>query len=126
MPEYRRGVPPHTWPRQLPPPHDPELPLRVIGWLREALPSEEWRVEVLHSHPWELVTMGMTAIDRMIQSLRESHRETVRLYAGLLGPDDTRSLLDAHAQEAERLTQLRVQLAEVNDALFSAGRRSPK
>jgi hypothetical protein len=119
MSERRPGIPPHNWPRQLPPPHDPELPLRVIGWIREILPSEEWRVEELRSHPWELVTMGMTAIDRMIQSLRDSHRETVDLYAGILGDDDTRRLLDAHAREAARLTELRVQLSEVSSALFT-------
>lgn len=121
MPERRPGIPPHTWPRQLPPPHDPELPIRVIGWIREILPSEEWRVEALRRRPSDLATQCMTAIDRMVESLRESHRETSRLYAGLLGPDGTRHLLDAHAVEAQRLMDLRGQLGEVLSALTAMG-----
>jgi hypothetical protein len=121
MLERRPGIPPHTWPQQLPPPHDPTLPWAVIAWIREILPAEEWRVDTLSRHPWELATMGMTAVDRMVESLRESHRETVRLYTGILGDDDIRRLLAAHAAEAQRLMVLREQMSEVVDALTAMG-----
>lgn len=123
MPErrLRPGIPPHTWPRQLPPPHDPELPVRVIGWIREVLPSEEWRVEALRRRPSDLVTQCMFAIDRLVESLRESHREAVKHFSHSLDPDEMRSLLDAHAVEAQRLTDLREQLGEVLTALTAMG-----
>jgi hypothetical protein len=62
----------------------------------------------------------MFAVDRLVESLRESHREANRHFAGILG-DDLRPLLDAHAVEAQRLMDLREQLTEVESALTAMG-----
>lgn len=95
--------------------------MRVIGWIREILPSEEWRVEALRRRPSDLVTMGMFVIDRLVQNLRDSHREARRHFSHSLDPDEMRHLLDAHAAEAQRLMDLREQLGEVLTALTAMG-----
>ncbi|WP_042400040.1 hypothetical protein [Streptacidiphilus carbonis] len=125
MPERRRGIQPHNWPKRLPPPSDPDLPVRVIAWVREALPAEEWRVEALRRRPWELVGQSVFVIDRMIESLRESYRETRDVYGPVLGPAELAPYLAAHTAEAERLSALRAQFVEVEAALTAAGRIMP-
>jgi hypothetical protein len=121
MCERECGVPPLNWPEALPPPDDPALPARVVDWLRETVPSERWRVEALRDQPWALTTQLMVAVGRLVDGLGESGREAAELYTDRLPPETMLTLLAAHAAEARRLTELRLQLAAVERALFEFG-----
>lgn len=121
MPERPRFRPPKNWPSTLPTPHDPELPVRALAWLREVVPSEAWRVDALSVSPWAATIQIMGAVDRLIDSLRSSYRQLPELYAGILGDGLTRAVLAAHTAEAERLNALRLQIADVESALASMG-----